>query len=79
MKHNKRWISTLLPVLAGFLALYLAMMALATFLIQETFMETFEKSYTSMVIESEGAFIDHAEGINGWNKNPQNFSLMTCL
>lgn len=65
MKHNKRWISTLLPVLAGFLALYLAMMALATFLIQETFMETFEKSYTSMVIESEGAFIDHAEG-NQW-------------
>lgn len=59
--RNKRWIRTLVPVLAGFLALYLVMMAIATFLMQKNFMETFEESYTSMITGIGGAFIREEE------------------
>lgn len=46
MKTKKKWIRTFLPVLAGFLALYLALMGIATFLIKGTFMERFETDFT---------------------------------
>ena len=41
MKRKQRIIRTFLPVLAGFLALYLVLMGIATFLIKGTFMERF--------------------------------------
>lgn len=68
MKHKKRWIRTFLPVLAGFLALYLVWMAIATFLVKEKFMEEFKNSYTSMILGIEGAFFEIKEG-DQWPEN----------
>ena len=53
MKRKKRIIRTFLPVLAGFLALYLALMGIATFLIKGTFMERFETYFNTIFNEME--------------------------
>lgn len=53
MRRKKRRLRTFLPVLAGFLALYLALMGIATFLIKETFMERFETDFTTAIRETE--------------------------
>lgn len=52
MKHKKRGLRTFLPVLAGFLALYLVLMSITTFLMKEKFMDKFERSYTAAVAEA---------------------------
>ena len=53
MKRKQRIIRTFLPVLAGFLALYLALMGIATFLIKGTFMERFETHFNTIFNEME--------------------------
>lgn len=68
MKHKKGWIHTFIPVLAGFLALYLVLMSIATLLVKETFMEDFKNSYTSMILGIEGSFFEIKEG-DQWPEN----------
>lgn len=61
MKTKKKWIRTFLPVLAGFLALYLALMGIATYLIKETFMEQFETDFTAAIAYTETSLCNNAE------------------
>lgn len=61
MKRKKKWIHTFLPVLAGFLALYLVLMGIATFLIKETFMERFETDFTAAIAYTETSLCSNAE------------------
>lgn len=68
MKRKKKWIHTLLPVLAGFLALYLALMGIATFLIKGTFMELFETDFNAVIHETEETILG-AERDNAWLAN----------
>lgn len=68
MKTKKKWIRTFLPVLAGFLALYLALMGIATFLIKGTFMEQFETDFNAVIHETEETILE-AERDNAWLAN----------
>ncbi len=68
MKRKKKWIHTFLPVLAGFLALYLVLMGIATFLIKETFMERFETDFNAVIHETEETILG-AERDNAWLAN----------
>lgn len=68
MKRKKKWIHTLLPVLAGFLALYLALVGIATFLIKRTFMEQFETDFNAVIHETEETILG-AERDNAWLAN----------
>lgn len=61
MKTKKKWIRTFLPVLAGFLALYLALTGIATYLIKETFMEQFETDFTAAIAYTETSLCNNAE------------------
>ena len=53
MKCKKRWLRMFLPMLAGFLALYLVLMAVMTYLMKQTFMKKFEESYIAAAAEAE--------------------------
>lgn len=55
MKRKKIRIRLFLPVLAAFLALYLVLMGIATFLVKENFMKDFEGMYDSMFSRIEGS------------------------
>lgn len=65
MKRKKRRSHTFLPVLAGFLALYLMLMSIATFLIKEQYMDIFEASYRTIFTDLTGR-IKTFENANKW-------------
>lgn len=58
LKRKKKTLRTFLLILVVFLALYLVLMSTATFLVQEKFMENFEKSYIGAVAETENRIVN---------------------
>lgn len=51
MKRKRSFIHTFVPVLTGFMTLYLVLMGISTFLIEDKFMESFETNYNTAVTE----------------------------